>query len=235
LLYSQVKKTLKTVFIQHRIYNIYFFIICFCAAPHLFADNLFKIDIKPVYIFSEADNKSEKIESLYQASDISIISLNDKWANISFLIGKDTVVGWVEKIYLQSQDMVPELKDNSASDVMDITLDSTTQELNIVKSSKTKLQCVKNQEGNSITGCFVYIDLELKGAVDSEFANVSCSVKFEVSTTSTKIITQEKKVRTPLKEGTGAVRLQVAMIPLFEKEVSAINLLSYHCTVEKMY
>jgi len=235
LLYCKVKNAFKIAFFHHRIRNIFTFIICLIAAPHLIADHLFKIDIKPVYIFSEADSKSEKIKALYQADDIHVISLNDKWANVSFLIGTETVAGWVEKIYLQSQVNETELENDTTLDVMDIAIDNTAKELSIEKSSKSELQCVETKEGNNINGCFVYIDLELKGAADLHFADVSCAVKFEVSSSSTKIITQEKKVRTPLKEGMGAVRLQVAMIPLFEKEVSAINLLSYHCTVEKMF
>lgn len=208
---------------------------CVFAMSHAIADDLFKIDIKPVVIYAQADSNSEHIKTLYQASDIEIISLDEKWAKVSILIEQEKIIGWVDKVFLKSQETKIGTQNSTKLEVMNIALDDEIQELYIVKSSKSKLQCVETEQSNNINGCFVYIDLELKGDVDSSFADVSCAVKFEVSSNSTKIITQHKKVRTPLKEGVGAVRLQIAMIPLFEREVSAINLLSYSCRVEKIY
>jgi hypothetical protein len=207
----------------------------FFTVAHVNADDSFKIDIKPVAIYAQADNASELVKTLYQANNIEVISLNEKWAKVSLIVEQEKIIGWVEKIYLKSQESEVDTDNSAKLEVMDIALDDEIQELYIVKSSTSKLQCVETEQSNNINGCFVYIDLELKGAVDSRFADVSCAAKFEVSSISTKIITQEKKVRTPLKEGVGAVRLQIAMMPLFEREVSSINLLSYTCRVEKMY
>jgi len=65
---------------------------------------------------------------------------------------------------------------------------------------------------------------------------VSCKAEFELSFkgTQNKQVWQQKNIRTPLKKGKGAARIQLALMPVIEKSADAISVLSYQCRLEKI-
>ena len=80
------------------------------------------------------------------------------------------------------------------------------------------------------------IDLEVKGPSSSALVEVSCKAEFELNFNDSlsRQLWEQKKIRTPLKQGKGAARLQLAVLPMLEQSVSSINVLSYQCRLEKI-
>ncbi len=200
------------------------------------AGQFYAIEVQPVKIYQRPGADSIVIHSLYKANHIQVLQLQSKWAKIKFRTAGKDIVGWVEKtkIFAEPQNAVVD----PATEVTEIrpVVDFFIENQYAAKALNSDLHCVKTADQKSINGCVLDIDLEVKGPENSNLVEVSCKAEFELSFkgTQNKQVWQQKNIRTPLKKGKGAARIQLALMPVIEKSADAISVLSYQCRLEKI-
>ncbi|MCJ8337193.1 MAG: SH3 domain-containing protein [Pseudomonadales bacterium] len=200
------------------------------------ASQLYAIEVQPVNIYQEPSVDAKVLHSLYKADHIQVLQLQGKWAEVKFRDTDQDIVGWVEKTKLALELAEPSTAVASAVEENPQKVDFFVENQFFAKSVNSDLHCVKSTDKKSIKGCVLDIDLEVKGPSSSALVEVSCKAEFELnfSDSLSRQLWEQKNIRTPLKQGKGAARLQLAVLPMLEQSVSSINVLSYQCRLEKI-
>jgi hypothetical protein len=223
------------------------FIVSLAAMTPLIvnAQEFFKIDIKPVSIHMQASYESKVLHSLYSAKFLKVMSLQGKWVKVEFTLDGKGVIGWVEKSNIQVQAPVTRAIVHEPKNILvkgTNNREASTkggffdQQAHKVKVIGNEMHCTYVSDKKLVTGCVLDIDVEVNGPKKAKLAEISCKAEFELKLLDgqTKSAWETKRVRTPLKNEIGAARLQLAILPLYEKVVQAINVQSYQCRLEKI-
>ena len=200
------------------------------------AAQYYSIEVQPVKIYQRPSSDGIIVHSLYKADHIQVLQLQSKWAKIKFRAAGEDIIGWVEKIKI-----FPQRQKAASAAASEVVKDRRVVDFFIenqyaAKAINSDLHCVKTADQKSINGCVLDIDLEVRGPATSNLVEVSCKAEFELSFigANSKQVWQQKNIRTPLKKGQGAARMQLALLPMIEQSAESITVLSYQCRLEKI-
>jgi|GEM_PF-2639501 len=218
-----------------------FVFLCLAGANSTWAATLYEIEVEKVKLYKGPSEKHSVVDSLYQASNIEILKQQGPWAQISFNNAGKVIVGWVLKNRLtvaNTSQTAVKLTENSNTAVKD-QKDSDAFFYENDYGAKVigyDVDCVNLADTQYISGCVANFDLDVKGPVEGDSVTIMCKAEFEMGFESLKpkLIWEQKVIRTPLKKGVGAVRVQLAVIPLLEKQVINITMQSHQCRLESV-
>jgi len=205
------------------------------------ATQLYEIEVEKIIIYQGPSEKQPVIHALYEASDIELLKLKGAWAKVSFKYTDKIIVGWVKKNALlvkkTPQAINQELSKKSNALPKTTGASAFFYENDFgAKVISYDLACVKFTNTHYISGCVANIDVDIKGPVEGNSVTIMCKAEFEMGfeKTKPKQVWEQKVIRTPIKEGIGAVRMQLAVIPLLEKQVTDITMQSHQCRLESV-
>lgn len=97
-----------------------------------------------------------------------------------------------------------------------------------------KLNCLPTGDSEQhVEGCLLDLDLAITAPDRFEAANVSCnSILTLHSGSSREQIEEVGHIRTPIKNGQGAARMQLMIFPQRDYPVSEVTLNEYHCEIK---
>jgi hypothetical protein len=197
------------------------------------AQTLYKIDVNTVAIYQQPTIESEVVQRLYFAENIQLLQIHNKWVKIRFQSQGSEIEGWVTKTDLKLQQKTS--TDIAINDVVASSDKSDSQTLDLSKFKVSAINgdiyCNRSKDKKSIIGCVVEIDIEIKATKKANTAQVACAAYLDTVQVdgNTKQRIEHKKIRTPIKKGVGAARMQLAVIPLKDKQVKSIKLSSFKC------
>ncbi len=203
------------------------------------AQTLYKIEVETVAIHQQPSVESNVVHRLYFAENIQLLKIQNKWVKIRFQSQDGEIEGWITKTDLKIQHQTSD--DAAIYGVIDSPEDVIPASWDLrkfkVKAISGDIYCNRSKDKKSISGCVVEIDLEIKATDKANAAQVSCDAQLETLAVdgSKKLRVEQKKIRTPLKKGMGAARMQLAVIPLKDKQVKAIKLSSYQCQLTALF
>ena len=208
---------------------------------------LYEIAIEAAKIYKTPKVNAVIVHSLFAASDIVIIKQQGRWAQVSFSLEGKQIKGWIKRDRLQAVSkadrgkalaITTEKIDKTRLKSSEIRPHNVFSADNVygVKVIDTDLTCVKVAKTAFISGCLMNIDLEISGPSTASSVAVMCKGEFELKIKDRiKHLWQEKIIRTPLKEGVGAARVELAVIPLLEKNVTNISMQSHQCRLDRVF
>ncbi|MGB1239535.1 MAG: hypothetical protein ACPG4U_15050 [Pseudomonadales bacterium] len=187
------------------------------------------VEVPPAGLFAQPSENAAKVVTFYRASDIDILEIREKWAQVSFTHEGERVTGWLLKTRLQLQ-QAPQIGATKQQKNAQNQLKTSSAS---VKAINSDLHCIESA-AVQLEGCVVDVDVEIKADQHARYAQVSCRVEFELiySDLSRERREISKRLRTPLKAGVGAARVQLALLPLSDKKMNKINKIAHSCDLE---
>lgn len=207
------------------------------------AEQKYKIEVSPVAVRNEPSKDAKVILSLYQANNVEILELAGKWAKVNIEKDANIVTGWVEKTDLK----LPEKNYTQISQSPDYNVvhQDDSQQLHSEKllqkgykawAISSDLHCINEKKNATVTGCVIDVDLEATGPEDAQSIEVSCKAVFDMLLIdeSKRSHWLKKTIRTPLKQGKGAARVQMTVLPVLDTQLKNVEVTSYECQLEKI-
>ncbi len=204
----------------------------------LYAQILYKIEVDTVAIHQQPSVESSVVHRLYSAENIQLLKIHNKWVKIRFDTEMGEIEGWTTKTDLKVQQALPDKL--LVSDVIESTVKSAPATFDLSKFKVSAINgdiyCNRSKNKQSVSGCVVEIDIDISATNKAKLAEVTCEAKLETAQLdgNKKHHTEQKVIRTPLKKGKGAARMQLAVIPLKDTLVKTIKLTSYQCQISAL-
>lgn len=153
------------------------------------------------------------------------------WANLTFIQRSPAKTqGWIHKDFLApaTAELSPppisaEASETAVSEPADSRL--TTETLGAY------LDCLPNNEATGVGSCMLDIDLNVAGGDGLTAVEVRCEAEFDAFLRSGEQLrmTEVGRIRTPVKDGVGAARMQLMVFPLVKERIESITLADYQC------
>lgn len=159
------------------------------------------------------------------------------WANLTFVQRSPSdTQGWIHKDFLSPV----------VSEVSEAPVESTAVSPDVVGTTEAKqatatdlttetlgayLDCLPNNEANGVGSCMLDIDLNVAGGDGLTAVEVRCEAEFDAFLRSGEQLrmTEVGRIRTPVKDGVGAARMQLMVFPLVKERIESISLADYQC------
>ena len=170
---------------------------------------------EPINVRAGAGTQYPMMAQVHKGEQVLLIKKEGDWANI-FFIHPDgrKLEGWLHGKFIQP-------------------LEEKLQQNAVVKTEVlgAHLACQPNAENTGVGSCLLDIDLTLKGPQNIEATEVHCEseVLLNFSGNLTKPIQESGRIRTPLKNGVGAARMQIVIFPVSKDVIEEINIIDYRC------
>jgi len=185
---------------------------------------LYQVNAAPVNVRRGPVVQHPVVFQLLKGSQVQLLSRDEPWVEIS-LLADDSRKGWMHGRYLSRQKL------ESSVELPNQPTAAGAAQLAVVAS---QLHCVNLPDSQKLGGCLVYIDVALNGLANTDVGVVSCRADIALLAESGEEFEQrrEKSLRTPLKEGSGAARLEMLVLAQPAGEVTSMKLLEHRCQLE---
>lgn len=181
--------------------------------------DFYRVNDEPVNVRSGPDKKFPMLAQAKKGEQVLFIKQEGDWANI-FLLHPDgrQVEGWIYAVYIQ-----PESVDRQA----DIAVKA--------ESIGAHLKCLSNAEKTGVSSCMLDIDFTVTGPLNEDAAEVRCEseVLLHMGSGEVQPLQEAGRIRTPLKKGVGAARMQLIVFPLSKESVEKVTVVDYRCIAQK--
>ncbi len=174
---------------------------------------------EPINVRSGPGTQFPMQAQVHKNEQVLLIKKEGDWANI-FFIHPDgrKLEGWLHGKFIQP-------------------LEQKLQENSVLKTEVlgAHLACQPNAENNGVGSCLLDIDLTVNGPTTIEAAEVHCESEVLISFNSgeNNPIQESGRIRTPLKNGVGAARMQIVIFPVTTGVVERINVVDYRCLAKQ--
>ena len=154
-----------------------------------------------------------------KGEQVLFIKQKGDWANIFFLHPDGRQVeGWIYALYIQPE--------------------SVDRQVNVPVKAEAigaHLKCLPNAEKTGVSSCMLDIDFTVTGPLNEDAAEVRCEseVLLHLNTGEVQPLQEAGRIRTPLKEGVGAARMQLIVFPLSKEPVEKVTVVDYRCIGQK--
>lgn len=224
----------------------WFFLLADVYIGQVHAQSLYEIAVEKIAIYEQPNTQSKVVNRLYQASDVQLLTVQSKWVEVRFQHQGRDIVGWIDKKHLsfkkslldspQHSELNQSVKEqpiNPSAEGQQATIDLEKYSARAINAD---IYCSKILKTKQVSGCVVDVDVEIKGSLTASVARVVCEagLVMQLADDSVKERRQRKAIRTPLKKGEGAARVQLAVIPLIDAQVHAVKLQSYQCQLQNL-
>ena len=200
----------------------FFFTILFglCLySSHVSALDFYRVNDEPVNVRSGPDKKFPMLAQAKKGEQVLFIKQEGDWANI-FISHPDgrKLEGWIYAIYIQPE-----------------SVDRQTDVPAKAESIGAHLKCLPNAEKTGVSSCMLDIDFTVTGPLDEDAAEVRCEseVLLHLASGDVKPLQEAGRIRTPLKKGVGAARMQLIVFPLSTESVEKVTVVDYRCIAQK--
>jgi hypothetical protein len=153
--------------------------------------------------------KSEKVLFIKQEGD---------WVNISFSHPDGRQIeGWMHAAYLK-----PDVEEKQKA----VPLQA--------KALGAHLECLPNTDNIGVGSCMLSIDLSVSGALDHDAAVIRCESEVLLYLEGGEVQSMQEvgRIRTPLKKGAGAARMQLMVFPVTTLTVDKMTVGDYRCIAQ---
>ncbi|SFG95067.1 SH3 domain-containing protein [Neptunomonas qingdaonensis] len=200
-----------------------FFIVMFLgllmSSSFVSALDFYRVNDEPINVRSGPGKKFPTLAQAKKGEQVLFIKQEGDWANI-FFIHPDgrQVEGWIYAIYIQ-----PESVDRQVDTVVK------------AESIGAHLKCLPNAEKTGVSSCMLDIDFTVTGPLNEDAAQVRCEseVLLHLANGDVQPLQEAGRIRTPLKKGVGAARMQLIVFPLSKESVEKVTVVDYRCIAQK--
>lgn len=178
------------------------------------------VTAEPINVRSGPGTQNRMIAQVYKGEHVLFIKQEGDWANIFFLHPDGRKVeGWIHSKFIQ--------KEAEA-----VQSDSPV----VAEAISANLDCATNENKPGISSCLLDIDLTVTGPLDKDSADVRCESEMlmQLSDNQLKPVQETGRIRTPLKNGAGAARMQLMVFPLIKGDyhIENLSVVDYRCIAE---
>lgn len=185
---------------------------------HALALDFYRVTGGVVNVRSGPEQTSPMLLQARTGEQVLFIKQQGDWANI-FFIHPDgrQVEGWIYASYIQSESI-------------------NRQEGAAIKAESigAHLKCLPNAEKKGVSSCTLDIDFTVTGPLDVDAAIVRCEseVLLSLDNGDSKPLQEAGLIRTPLKKGAGAARMQLIVFPLTKEVIEKVTVVDYRCVAK---
>jgi uncharacterized protein YgiM (DUF1202 family) len=189
------------------------FSILFCARA--FALEYYIVIDEPINVRTGPGTQNAMIAQVKKHEQILLIKTEGDWANIFFIHSDGRKVeGWIHRDFIAPDESVRQ--ENSR-----VT----------AQAQSAHIQCQDDESVEQISTCLLDIDITVSGPENDEAAAVLCESELVYTTSEGVTIPAQEsgKIRTPLKNGTGAARMQMMIFPSAQQSVKSVTVVDFRC------
>lgn len=219
--FFQVRKEDKREFMSYFLRSVFliFVMVCGVSTPSLALDYYRVID-EPINVRTGPGTNNKMIAQVYKGENVLFIKQQGDWANIFFLHPDGRKVeGWIHSKFIKKE--ADAVQSNSPV---------------VAEAIGANLDCATNKNRKGISGCLLDIDLTVTGPFGKDSVSVRCESEMlmELSNGQVKPVQETGRIRTPLKSGAGAARMQLMVFPLIKGDyfIENLSVVDYRCIAE---
>ncbi|WP_293267787.1 SH3 domain-containing protein [Neptunomonas sp.] len=199
---------------------IFMFLSLFLISSNASALDYYRVTDEPINIRSGPGKTFPVLAQAKKDAQVLVIKKQGDWANIFFLHSNGSQIeGWMHNTFLQQE---------SESRQEDIAMKA--------ESIGAHLKCLPNAKKNGVSSCMLDIDFTVMGPLSESAAEVRCEseVLLHLSNGEAQPIQEAGRIRTPLKQGVGAARMQLMVFPLTKVMVEKVTVVDYRCIAQEI-
>lgn len=191
----------------------------FMSSSSVSALDFYRVNDEHVNIRTGPDKKFPTLIQAKKDEQVLFIKQEGDWANIFFLEPDGRQVeGWIYAIYVQPESL-------------------GRQEDAAIKAESigAHLKCLPNAEKTGVSSCMLDIDFTVTGPLNEDAAEVRCEsdILLHLDSGDVQSLQEAGRIRTPLKKGVGAARMQLIVFPLSGESVEKVTMVDYRCIAQK--
>lgn len=179
----------------------------------------YKVIDEPINIRSGPGVSFERLAQAKKNEQVLLIKKQGDWANI-FFIHPDgrKVEGWIHSDFISPD--------------ADVRQADTELKASAIGA---QLNCLPNAESTGIGSCLLNIDLTVVGPLTTDTVAVVCESELLMHISNETYPLQESgRIRTPLKQGSGAARMQIIVLPSNQQPIDKVTLVDYRCVAKAL-
>lgn len=185
-----------------RTYLVCFSVFTLLNSPVGWANAWYRVIDEPVNVRVGPGVTHGRIDSVYKDQQVRQLTRQGRWAQVMIVpLQGDALTGWIHTDFL-----VP-VEHSGAGSV------EPSQPL-VANVIGQHIQCLHAAGQNTLSHCLVTLDLTASGPLNHQAIRIDCRVALAMYGPSTEQISEKKGyIRTPLKHGKGAARMQLIVLP----------------------
>ncbi|QEQ96367.1 SH3 domain-containing protein [Neptunomonas concharum] len=179
----------------------------------------YKVIDEPINIRSGPGVSFERLAQAKKNEQVLLIKRQEDWANI-FFIHPDgrKVEGWIHSDFISPDGEVRQADSKLKASAIG-----------------AQLNCLPNAENTGIGSCLLNIDLTVVGPLTTDTVAVACESELLMHVNNeTHPLQESGRIRTPLKQGSGAARMQIIVLPPNQKSIEKMTLVDYRCMAKAL-
>ncbi|QLE97386.1 SH3 domain-containing protein [Neptunomonas phycophila] len=170
---------------------------------------------EPINVRTGPGTQNKAIAQAHKNEQVLLIKKEGDWANI-FFVHPDgrKIEGWMHADFIKPDAAVRQ--ENTP-----VT----------AHASYAHMECQEDAEKEVIATCLLDIDISIAGPQDAEAVSVLCESEmlYNVKDGEALPVQESGNIRTPLKHGEGAARMQLVIFPSAKQPVSSVTVVDYRC------
>lgn len=179
----------------------------------------YRVTDEPINVRSGPGTKFSVLLKAKKGEQVLLIKKQEDWANIFFLHSDGRQVeGWMHADYLQRES-------------------ESRQENTTVKADSigAHLKCLPNAQKSGVSSCMLDIDFTVTGPRSETAAEIRCEseVLLHLKGGEVQPLQEAGRIRTPIKKGVGAARMQLMVFPLTKVTVEKVTVVDYRCIAQE--
>ncbi|SIS59767.1 SH3 domain-containing protein [Neptunomonas antarctica] len=203
-----------------RQYTIFFFLCLFFTSFNALALEYYRVTDEPINIRVGPGTNFKMLAQARKGEKVLFLKQDGDWVNISFLHPDGRKVqGWMHAAYLKPEAGTEEKLENVPV---------------LAKALGAHLECLPNTNNVGVGSCMLNLDLSVSGPLDHDAAEIRCESELLLYLESGEVkpLQEVGRIRTPLKEGVGAARIQLMVFPVTTSTVEKVTVVDYHCIAQ---
>jgi uncharacterized protein YgiM (DUF1202 family) len=190
-------------------------IFCLLLGMKAFALEYYVVIDEPINVRSGPGTNNQVVTKVHKNEQVLVIKTENDWANIFFMKPDGRKLeGWIHRDFIAPDESVRQ------------------QESPVIAQARSvHIQCQDDEALEQIKTCLLDIDITVNGPENSDAAAILCESELIYTTQDDKPMPAQEsgKIRTPLKHGTGAARMQLMIFPSLHKSVKSVTIVDYRC------
>lgn len=202
---------------MHQKFNFVLFSL-FLISFNVSALDYYRVTDEPINIRSGPGTTFPALLKAKKGEQVLFIKKQGDWANIFFLHSDGRQIeGWMHVAYLKQES-------------------ESRQEDTVIKADSigAHLKCLPNAQKSGVSSCMLDIDFTVTGPISETAAEVRCEseVLLHLDGGDVQPLQEAGRIRTPLKKGLGAARMQLMVFPLTKVMVEKVTVVDYRCVAQ---
>jgi len=170
---------------------------------------------EPINVRIGPGTNHKMIAQVGKNEQVLLIKKEGDWANIFFMhLDGRKVEGWMHSDFIRPDASVRQ----AAAPVT-------------AHATYAQMECKEDDEKQVIASCFMDIDISIVGPEEVDAVAVLCESEmlYSVKDGESLPVQESGKIRTPLKHGEGAARMQLVIFPSAKQPVDSVTVVDYRC------